>query len=89
MVIDFILLLFYSLLGGLASVLPHYSIWPQSFLDAITYLLNTLTLINFIFPIDAIFYGGHIFIWFCVLYYGARLLNSIFSYIRGSGNIHI
>lgn len=89
MVIDFILLLFYSLLGGLASVLPHLSIWPQSFLDAITYLLNTLTLINFIFPMDAIFYGGHIFIWFCILYYGVRLLNSIFSYLRGSGNIHI
>lgn len=89
MVIDALLLLFSSIMDGLLLFLPHFSIWPQSFLDAITYLLNSLTLINFIFPIDAIFYGGHIFIWFCILYYGVRLLNSIFSYFRGSGNIHI
>jgi hypothetical protein len=89
MVIDAFIMIWTVVLSGLAFWLPHFSIWPQSFLDAIIYLLNSLTLINFIFPIDAIFYGGHIFIWFCILYYGVRLLNSIFSYFRGSGNIHI
>lgn len=76
-----------TLMGALGFLLPHYSIWPQSFLDGITYLLNSLVIINFIFPIDAIFYGGSIFMTFLGLYYGARLLTSIFNFFRGAGGI--
>lgn len=89
MVIDFILLLLYSILGGLAIALPSFSIWPTSVLDAIVYLINTLAIVNFIFPIDTLFYCVNFFIHFLVLYYGAKLLVSLFNWARGSGEIKI
>jgi hypothetical protein len=76
-----------TLMGALGFLLPHYSIWPQPFLDGITYLLSSLAIINFIFPIDAVFYGGNVFFTFLALYYGAKLLSSIFNYFRGAGGI--
>jgi hypothetical protein len=89
MVIDFILILFYSILGALAFWLPHFSVWPASFLSSITYLINNLAILNFIFPIDTLFYCLTIFIQFLILYYGAKLLISIFNWLRGSGEIKI
>ncbi|ARF10118.1 hypothetical protein Indivirus_18_2 [Indivirus ILV1] len=89
MVIDFILLLLYSILGGLAIALPHFSIWPASILNAITYLINSLAIANFIFPIDTLFYCVNLFIGFLILYYGTKLLVSIFNWLRGSGEIKI
>lgn len=89
MVIDFILILLYSILGSLAIGLPHFSIWPQSILNAIVYLINSLAIINFILPMDTFFYCVNFFIGFLILYYGAKLLVSIFNYFRGSGEIKI
>jgi hypothetical protein len=89
MVIDFLLIFLYAILGGLAYWLPHFSIWPTSILNAIAYLVNKLAIINFIFPIDTLFYCINFFIQFLVLYYGAKLLVSIFNWVRGSGEIKI
>lgn len=89
MVVDVLISIFIIITGFFAILLPHISIWPPEFLSGITYLLSTISIVNFIIPVDAIFYGGNVFINFLIYYYGARLLSSIFGYFRGSSNIKI
>jgi hypothetical protein len=89
MVIDFLLILLNTILEALGYWLPHYSIWPDSILNGITYLINSITIINFIFPIDTLFFCLNLFINFLIYYYGARLLIYIFNWLRGSGEIKL
>jgi len=89
MVIDFILILFGAILGALGSALPQISIWPDSVLNAVYSIFSSIGGINFILPIDTLFFCINLFIQFCVYYYGVKLLVSIFNFLRGSGEIKI
>lgn len=89
MVVDALLFIFSGILGAFGGFLPHYHLWPTIFLNAITYLLSQLAILNFIFPVDAIFTGANFFIKFLVIYYGLQLVVSIFNYFRGSGGIKV
>jgi len=85
MVTDVILTIFSTIFGALAFWLPHVSIWPASVLSSIEYLVSNLAIINFIIPMDVFFTCVELFLDFCVLYYSARLLISIFNAWKGAG----
>jgi len=87
MITDAFIYILSGILGALSLALPKISIWPQSWLDGIQFLLSSLLPLNFIFPIDALFSGAYVFVNFLILYYGYKILVSIYGYFRGSSNI--
>ena len=89
MIVDALLYIFSGIVGAFGFWLPHYHLIPQTFLNAITSLLNSLAILNFIVPIDAVFTGAYWFIGFLAIYYGISLMASLFGFFRGSGGIKV
>lgn len=89
MIIDIFLYIIGFLVKQIAIILPSWQIWPDAILNGLTYFLNSLAKINFIFPIDTLFNCILLFTNFLTIYYSAKLVFMIFNYFRGSGEIKI
>lgn len=86
MILTLLLYLVSFLIAGIVFLLPSWTIWPEAFLTGITYFLNCLATINFIFPIDSLFTVILFLINFEVLYFSAKLVIKFFNFVRGTGS---
>ena len=70
----------------IAIILPEWQIWPQTFLDALSYFFTEIAKWNYIFPIDSLFAVLTFVIGFEVAYFTAKLVLKVFNYFRGTGS---
>lgn len=90
MVISFLLEVLATILNAFSYWLPTWTIWPQSFYDAINYFIGKMSILQtFNIPLDVLFQCLTRFIDFIILYFGARLLMMFLNWARGSGEIKL
>lgn len=71
------------------TIASNWSVWPDSFLNGLTYFFQQLMVFNFLFPVDTLFDVIKFIITFEVMYLGVKLLLKLFNFIRGASGIEI
>lgn len=84
MIIDILIQIYSWIIGVLVFVLPAWSIYPQVFLDGLTFFTGSMAKLNVIFPISEIFQAIIFLIQFEVIYYTAKLVIIVLKLIRGN-----
>ncbi len=85
MIFDIIFFVIDLVLSVFTKILPSFSVWPDSVLNSIEFMVNSLSIVNFILPIDVLFSAIVFFVYFETIYYSARIATSIINYVRGTG----
>jgi hypothetical protein len=67
-------------------LLPTWTLWPNSVLNAFQMFATDMAKLNFIFPIDTFFTCIVFFINFEIFYFGAKIITKIFNFLRGTGS---
>jgi hypothetical protein len=67
-------------------LLPHWQVWPATFLNGITYLSTACGTLNFLFPVADLTTVFIFIINFEVAYLTAKIVVKIFNYVRGTGS---
>lgn len=89
MIVNLLLTLFDLLMKAFINVLPTFSLWPQAFLNAVSYSITSIGLINFIIPIDSIIICIDILAHFLFYFYLVKLILGLANWLRGSGEIKL
>jgi hypothetical protein len=89
MLFDALFFILGSVLSIVAAIAPTWIIWPQTFLDGVTYFSTAIAKLNFILPVDTFFSCVNFLAGFFAVYYSARLLISLINWARGAGEIKI
>lgn len=76
-------------MGLVALLAPTWTLWPDGFINGITYFFTGLMKFNFIFPVDTALQGINFLAEFAVLFFSAKLLVMLVNWLRGSGEIKI
>ena len=71
------------------SITGGWSVWPQNFLDGLTYFFQQVMVFNFLLPIDTLFTVIQFIIAFEVMYLGVKILFKLFNFIRGASGIEL
>lgn len=76
-------------MGLVALLAPTWTLWPDGFINGITYFFTGLMKFNFIFPVDTALQGINFLASFAVLFFSAKLLIMLVNWLRGAGEIKI
>lgn len=93
MIVNLFLYVLSFLLGAFATfsnlIARGFSIWPDKLLDGLTYFFTSLMRFDMWLNVVAFFTVLKWFLSFLVIYYGIKLLASLFNWGRGSGEIDV
>lgn len=79
-----------GLVNGISNFLAQgWSIWPPALLQGLTYFFVHLMSLDFALNIATGLTVFQKLLGFIVIYFGIKLLMSIFNWIRGSGGIEV
>lgn len=93
MILDIVLTIFSFIINTIGSILKFisgdFSLWPDSVLNGLTYVCETLMKLNIFFPIDTLLQAIKYLFGFFSLWVVARLVIMIFNFFRGSGEMKL
>lgn len=81
-------LLFYIIrvvFDAVAFVLPSWEVWPDTLIDGLEYIFQSMAKFNFILPVDTFFTALLWFVHFSALYLTAKISLKAFNFMRGTG----
>lgn len=86
MITNIFLFILGQLIHFFATILPTWTIWPDSLLTGLAYFCGAIGKLNFLIPIDSLFAVIVFLIDFEVAWFTAKLVLKLANYIRGTGS---
>jgi hypothetical protein len=89
MIVDLLIYVFSLMIDTIVLILPTWTVWPQSLLDGLNYLAQSMAKFNFILPVDTFFACVQFFILFETLYLTTKILLKFFGFVRKSESLNL
>jgi hypothetical protein len=77
MITDLFLNIFTWIFSAIANVLPTWQVWPQAFLNGLSYFATTFKSLNFVLPIAGWFDAFLFLIGFCAVWIPLKILRIV------------